>query len=155
LLEQLLHRQPYGSPNALTRALMEGNLAYALMQQHKGEQAAALFQSAVSTLAASPASESLGYALICLRYAKLKAQHKEWYEAARYVERGVKIESDVIPRSSAMVEALELSAQIYGKLSRRDDAKDCLSRVKAMRAMIESPRPSSTVDVGALAAEMR
>ena len=54
-----------------------------------------------------------------------------------------------------MVEALELSAQIYGKLSRRDDAKDCLSRVKAMRAMIESPRPSSTVDVGALAAEMR
>jgi tetratricopeptide (TPR) repeat protein len=155
LLEELLRPRASGAPNALTRAQLEGKLAYALMQQHKDARADAMFQSAVSTVAASAANESLGYALICLRYAKLKAQHKDWSEAARYVERGVKIENDVIPRSSAMAEALELSAQIYGKLSRRDDAKDCLSRAKAMRAMFESPRPSSTIDIGALAAEMR
>jgi hypothetical protein len=78
LLEKLLQSQPDGNPNALSHALMEGQLAYALMEQHKDEQAEALFQSAVSTVAASPANESLGYALICLRYAKLKARHKDW-----------------------------------------------------------------------------
>jgi tetratricopeptide (TPR) repeat protein len=155
LLEQLLHPQPNCRPNALSRALIEGQLAYAVMQQHMNERADALFQSAVSTLAASPENESLGYALMCLRYAKLKAQHKDWREATLYVERGVKIESDVIPRSFAMAEALELSAQIYGKLSRRDEAKDCLTRARAIRAVIENPQPSSTVDVGVLAAEMR
>jgi tetratricopeptide (TPR) repeat protein len=155
LLEQLLYPQAYGSLNALTRAQVEGKLAFVLMQQHQDQRAEALFQGALSTMVASPANESLAYAFICLRYARLKAQHKDWHEAALYVERGVKIESAVIPRSSAMAEALELSAQIYGKLRRRDDAKDCLSRAKAMRAVIESPPPSSTVDVGALAAEMR
>jgi tetratricopeptide (TPR) repeat protein len=134
---------------------MEGQLAYALMEQNKDEQAEALFQSAVSTVAASPANESLGYALICLRYAKLKARHKDWQESVRYLDQGVKIENAVMPKSSAMVEALELSAQIYGKLGRHDDAKDCLNRAKAMRATIETPRPSSTVDVEVLAAEMR
>ena len=155
LLEKLLQSQPDGNPNALSHALMEGQLAYALMEQHKDEQAEALFQSAVSTVAASPANESLAYALICLRYAKLKARHKDWQESVRYLDQGVKIENAVMPKSSAMVEALELSAQIYGKLSRHDDAKDCLNRAKAMRATIETPRPSSTVDVEVLAAEMR
>jgi hypothetical protein len=90
-----------------------------------------------------------------LRYAKLKAQHKDWGEAVLYLERGVKIARAVIPQSRVMAEALELSAQIYGKLSRHDDAKNCLNRAKALRATIEKPRPSSTVDVGVLAAEMR
>jgi hypothetical protein len=54
-----------------------------------------------------------------------------------------------------MVEALELSAQIYGKLRRHDDAKDCLNRARVIRAVIENPQRSSTVDVGVLAAEMR
>jgi tetratricopeptide (TPR) repeat protein len=155
LLEQLLRPQPNGRPNALSRALIEGQLAYALMQQHQDGRADAMFQSAVSTVAASPQNESLLYALICLRYAKLKARHKDWREAARYLERGVKIESDVIPQSNAMAEAFELSAQIYGKLRRRDEAKDCLNRARAIRAVIENPQLSSTVDVGVLAAEMR
>jgi tetratricopeptide (TPR) repeat protein len=155
LLEQLLSSQGSGIPNALTRALMEGKLAYALMQQHKDAQADALFQSAASTIGASPESESLGYALICLRYAKLKAQHKDWNEAARYVERGVKIESDVMPQSTLTVEALELSAQIYGKLGRHEAAKDCLNRAKTLRAAFDKPQASSTVDVQTLAAEMR
>jgi hypothetical protein len=90
-----------------------------------------------------------------LRYATLKAQHKDWREAIRYLELGVKIESDVIPQSSAMAEALELSAQIYTKLRRHNDAKDCLNRARAIRAVIENPRPSNTVDIGVLAAEMR
>jgi tetratricopeptide (TPR) repeat protein len=155
LLEKLLQSQPDGNPSALSHALIEGQLAYALMEQHKDEQAEALFQSAVSTVAASPANESLEYALICLRYAKLKARHKDWQESVRYLDQGVKIENAVMPKSSAMVEALELSAQIYRKLSRHDDAKDCLNRANAMRATIETPRPSSTVDVEVLAAEMR
>ena len=155
LLEQLLCPQPNGRPNALSRAFIEGQLAYVLVQEHRDERADALFQSAVSALAASPENESLGCALMCLRYAKLKAQHKDWREAVLYLKRGVKIESDVIPQSSAMAEALELSAQIYGKLRRHDDAKDCLNRANAIRATIENLRPSGTVDVGALAAEMQ
>jgi tetratricopeptide (TPR) repeat protein len=155
LLEELLRPQPNGRPDALSRALIEGQLAYVLMQQHKDERADALFQSAVATVAASPANESLDYALLCLHYAKLKAQHKDWSEAVRYLELGVKIESDVIPQSGAMAEALELSAQIYGKLRRRDAAKDCLNHARAIRAVIENPQASSTVDVGVLAAKMR
>jgi tetratricopeptide (TPR) repeat protein len=155
LLEQLLRPQPNGRPNGLTRALIEGQLAYALMLQQKNERADVLFHSAVSTVAASSGNGSLAYALMCLRYAKLKARHKDWREAIGYLERGVKIENDVIPQSSAMVEALELSAQIYGKLRRHDDAKDCLNRARVIRAVIENPQRSSTVDVGVLAAEMR
>jgi tetratricopeptide (TPR) repeat protein len=155
LLEQLLRFQPNGRPNALTRALVEGQLAYALMLQQKNERADVLFHSAISTVAASSGNGSLAYALMCLRYAKLKARHKDWREAARYLERGLKIESDVIPQSSAIAEALELSAQIYGKLRRHDDAKDCLNRARAIRAAIENPQAGSTVDVGVLAAEMR
>lgn len=78
-----------------------------------------------------------------------------WREAASYLEPGVKIGSVALPRSIAMARALELSAQIYGKLRRHDDAKDCLNRAKAIRTTIEKPRPSSTVDEGMLAAEMR
>ena len=154
LLEQLFS-QPSGRSSALNHAFIEGQLAYALMHQHKDERADALFQSAVSTVAASSENESLGYAILCLRYATLKAQHKDWREAIRYLELGVKIESDVIPQSSAMAEALELSAQIYSKLRRHNDAKDCLNRARAIRAVIENPRPSNTVDIGVLAAEMR
>ena len=98
LLEQLLRPKPNGSPSELSRALIGGQLAYVLMQQHKAEQADALFQSALSTIAASPSNESLGYAIICLRYAKLKAQHKDWGEAVLYLERGVKIATAVIPQ---------------------------------------------------------
>jgi hypothetical protein len=54
-----------------------------------------------------------------------------------------------------MAEALELSAQIYSKLRRHTDAKDCLNRARAIRAVIENPQPSNTVDIGVLAAEMR
>jgi tetratricopeptide (TPR) repeat protein len=155
LFELLLQPKPAGHLNELTRALIEGQLASVLMHQHKDERADALFRSAVSTAATSQLNGSLAYALMCLHYGKLKAQHKEWREAADYLERGVKIESEVMPQSGALAEALELSARVYAKLKRNDDAKGCLDRAKGIRAALEKPQPSNTVDVAALAAEMR
>jgi tetratricopeptide (TPR) repeat protein len=155
LFEQLLRPNPDGNSNELGRALIGGQLAHVLMQQHKDEHADALFRSAVSTVAASPLNASLPYGIMCVRYGKLKARHKDWREAAGYLERGVKIESEVMPQSGALAEALELSAQVYDKLSRQDAAQDCLNRAKGIRAVLEKARPSNTVDVEALAAEMR
>ena len=155
LFEQLLRSIPSGNSNELTRALIEGELASLLVQQHNDERADALFQSAVSTIAPSRLNASVAYATMCQRYAKLKARHKHWSDAADYLERSVKIESDVIPQSAPLAEALELSAQVYGKLGRHDDAKDYLNRAKTIRATIEEPRQSNTVDVEALAGEKR
>jgi tetratricopeptide (TPR) repeat protein len=155
LFQQLLGPEPYAKLDEVGRALIGGQLAYVLMQQNKEERAEALFQSAVSRVADSPLNASLPYALMCVRYGKLKARQKDWHKAASYLERGMKIQSETIPQSGALAEALEASAQVYRKLSRPEEAKDCQNRAKAIRAVIEKPHQSDTVDVGALAAEMR
>jgi tetratricopeptide (TPR) repeat protein len=155
LLEQFWEREPYGKLSELSRAHIGGQLAHVLTQQHEDERAEALFESAVSTLAASPLNTSLTYGIICTRYGKLKARKKDWHKAAIYLERGVKIQSQVIPQSGALAEALESSAQVYRKLSRHDEAKNCRNRAKAIRAALPKPSQPDTVDIGALAAEMR
>ncbi len=155
LFEQLLGPKPYAKPNDLADALIEGQLAHVLMQQHKDERAEALFQSALSTLATSSMNTTISYAFMCTRYGKLKARQKDWQNAVDYLERGLKIESDAIPQSGALVDTLEVTAQVYGKLGRRDDAKNCRNRAKALRGVLDKPGQPNTVDVAALAAEMR
>jgi tetratricopeptide (TPR) repeat protein len=155
LFQQLLGPDRNAKLDDVGRALIGGQLAYVLMQQNQGERAEALFQSAVSRVADSPLNASLPYALMCVRYGKLKARQKDWHKAASYLERGMKIQNETIPQSGALAEALEASAQVYRKLSRSDDAKDCQNRAKAIRAALEKPQQTDTVDVGALAAEMR
>jgi hypothetical protein len=89
----MLRLQHEGNPNALSRALMKGQLAHTLMKQDRGdERADTLFRSAVSMLAASLANNSLGLEISCFRQAKLKARHKDWRGAAGYAELGVKID---------------------------------------------------------------
>jgi tetratricopeptide (TPR) repeat protein len=155
LFQRLMGGQAYAKLDEVSRAFIGGQLAYIFMQQNKDDRAESLFQNAVSRVSNSPLNASLPYALICVRYGKLKARKKDWHAAATYLERGMKIQSAAMPQGGALADALETSAQVYRKLSRRDDAKDCQNRAKAIRAVLENPRQSHTIDVGALAAEMR
>jgi tetratricopeptide (TPR) repeat protein len=144
-----IERQVSNTPNT-SAAVAKGELAHIYTQLHKFPEAQRWFDDAFGTLNVTVDRAPLVHSILLSYLGDFYMAQQNWNEAQSQYRQALQIQQSVMGNTNAVAASMLLLSKALQKLHLKEEAKQLVTRARAILAAEKNPLSGHTVDVTAL-----